>query len=152
MLSPNARKRSTASFGGKAMVTVNVQALVRCFASDTVQFTVEVPVEKVDPLEGVQVGPVIGAKPEVTVGAGYVTVISPGACVINAAGHVRLGAPGSGGGVGVGVVALAPQPAAAVASNIDPTWNTRRLILKRFTIIDTASIVQRRGTFSSHRS
>ncbi|HEY2151009.1 MAG TPA: hypothetical protein VGH34_09385, partial [Vicinamibacterales bacterium] len=93
------------------------------------QFTVEVPVEKVDPLEGLQVGPVIGAKPEVTVGAGYVTARSPGACVAMAAGHVRLGAPGSGAGVGVGGVGLPPQPAAALTNNIDPTWIIRRLIL-----------------------
>jgi hypothetical protein len=151
MLSPNARKCSTARCGGKGIVTVNEQTLVRCFASDTVQLTVEVPVEKVDPLEGVQVGPVIGAKPEVTVGAGYVTTRPPGGCVM-LAGHVRLGAPGSGAGVGVGVVALPPQPTAALTNNIDPTWITRRLILKRGTSLDTPSIVQRSATFSSHRS
>jgi hypothetical protein len=56
--------------GGNAIVTLKVQALLRCFASETLQLTVDVPGENVDPLAGVQVGPVIGAKPEVTVGAG----------------------------------------------------------------------------------
>ena len=68
MLSPNARNRVSVSFGGDRTVTPNVQELARALKSVTVQVTVVDPTEKPVPLAGVQVGPVSGAEPPVTVG------------------------------------------------------------------------------------
>jgi hypothetical protein len=67
MLSPNARNRVTAIFGGASTVTANVQLLVRCPASVEAQETVVVPIANVDGLGGTQLV-VTGTVPPVTVG------------------------------------------------------------------------------------
>ena len=117
MLSPNAAKRVTTSFGGGVTVTTNVHELARCLASVAVHVTVVAPTLKLDPLAGAQ-AVVTGGAPSVTVGAPYVTITGcpVGDGVVTAAGQTMLGGSGVGGGGGPEGFEGLPEHAAHVTS------------------------------------
>src|ERR1051326_5214321 len=100
MLSPNARKDVTLSFGGGSTTTANVQLAVRARASDVVHVTVLVPIGNDDPLTGTQLV-LSGAWPPLTTGAGNETASAAPSSELTgsgAAGHVMVGASGTGVG------------------------------------------------------
>ena len=69
MLSPNATNLVALIFGAVATVTPKPHDAVCCFASRTVQLTVNDPTVKADPLGGVQATET-GCAPPVTTGSG----------------------------------------------------------------------------------